>query len=185
MAPESADPGARQSDARDHARSGARRRGPTRWSAPGGRTIPTRSTTSSASPSSSAARSTSGATHDQRGDEARGGAAPSPSWRMSPALEASATGAAGRCSGRDYLIPNPFDQRLILRIAPAVARAAMETGVAKRPIADFDAYREQPQPLRLPLRPRDEADHRPGAGAGASASPSPTARRSACCAPRR
>ena len=48
-----------------------------------------------------------------------------------------------RRSGRDYLIPNPFDQRLILRIAPAVARAAMETGVAKRPIADFDAYREQ------------------------------------------
>ena len=59
-----------------------------------------------------------------------------------PALEASATGA-GTTFGRDYLIPNPFDQRLILRIAPAVARAAMETGVAKRPIADFDAYREQ------------------------------------------
>ncbi|MCL4146015.1 UNVERIFIED_CONTAM: hypothetical protein GTU68_050396 [Idotea baltica] len=42
--------------------------------------------------------------------------------------------------GPNYLIPSPFDQRLILRIAPAVARAAMETGVATRPIADFDAY---------------------------------------------
>ncbi len=45
--------------------------------------------------------------------------------------------------GPDYLIPSPFDPRLILRIAPAVARAAMETGVAKRPIEDFDAYEEQ------------------------------------------
>ena len=42
--------------------------------------------------------------------------------------------------GRDYIIPSPFDPRLILRIAPAVARAAMETGVATRPIADMDAY---------------------------------------------
>jgi malate dehydrogenase (oxaloacetate-decarboxylating)(NADP+) len=45
--------------------------------------------------------------------------------------------------GPDYLIPTPFDQRLILRIAPAVARAAAESGVATRPIADMDAYREQ------------------------------------------
>ena len=44
--------------------------------------------------------------------------------------------------GRDYLIPSPFDTRLILRIAPAVAKAAMESGVARRPIADFKAYRE-------------------------------------------
>ncbi|MEM8649756.1 MAG: NADP-dependent malic enzyme [Pseudomonadota bacterium] len=42
--------------------------------------------------------------------------------------------------GPDYLIPSPFDQRLILRIAPAVAKVAMETGVATRPIDDFDAY---------------------------------------------
>ncbi len=42
--------------------------------------------------------------------------------------------------GRESLIPNPFDPRLILRIAPAVARAAMESGVARKPIADFDAY---------------------------------------------
>ena len=42
--------------------------------------------------------------------------------------------------GREFLIPKPFDPRLILEIAPAVARAAMETGVAARPIQDFDAY---------------------------------------------
>ena len=42
--------------------------------------------------------------------------------------------------GADYLIPRPFDPRLIGKIAPAVARAAMESGVATRPIADFDAY---------------------------------------------
>jgi len=42
--------------------------------------------------------------------------------------------------GPDYIIPTPFDSRLILRIAPAVARAAAESGVATRPIADFDAY---------------------------------------------
>ncbi|MBB4278205.1 NADP-dependent malic enzyme [Rhizobium mongolense] len=45
--------------------------------------------------------------------------------------------------GPNYLIPSPFDPRLILRIAPAVARAAAETGVASRPITDFDAYLDQ------------------------------------------
>ena len=45
--------------------------------------------------------------------------------------------------GPQYLIPRPFDPRLILSIAPAVAKAAMDSGVATRPIADFDAYREQ------------------------------------------
>lgn len=45
--------------------------------------------------------------------------------------------------GPDYLIPSPFDPRLILRIAPAVAKAAAETGVASRPIQDFDAYLDQ------------------------------------------
>ncbi|GIX17640.1 MAG: NAD-dependent malic enzyme [Rhodothalassiaceae bacterium] len=43
--------------------------------------------------------------------------------------------------GPKYLIPKPFDPRLITEVAPAVAKAAMETGVARRPIADFDAYR--------------------------------------------
>lgn len=45
--------------------------------------------------------------------------------------------------GADYLIPKPFDPRLIGVVASAVARAAMETGVATRPIADLDAYRDQ------------------------------------------
>jgi malate dehydrogenase (oxaloacetate-decarboxylating)(NADP+) len=45
--------------------------------------------------------------------------------------------------GSDYLIPTPFDSRLILRIAPAVARAAEASGVAARPIKDFEAYHQQ------------------------------------------
>ena len=45
--------------------------------------------------------------------------------------------------GPEYLIPKPFDPRLIVMIAPAVAKAAMDTGVATRPIADLDAYREK------------------------------------------
>ena len=44
--------------------------------------------------------------------------------------------------GPEYLIPTPFDARLIMRIAPAVAKAAAESGVATRPITDFDAYRQ-------------------------------------------
>jgi malate dehydrogenase (oxaloacetate-decarboxylating)(NADP+) len=44
--------------------------------------------------------------------------------------------------GPDYIIPKPFDSRLILRIAPAVAKAAADSGVATRPIADLDAYRQ-------------------------------------------
>ncbi|HVR92690.1 MAG TPA: phosphate acyltransferase, partial [Casimicrobiaceae bacterium] len=47
--------------------------------------------------------------------------------------------------GPEYLIPKPFDPRLIVMIAPAVAKAAMDSGVATRPIADFDAYRERLQ----------------------------------------
>jgi malate dehydrogenase (oxaloacetate-decarboxylating)(NADP+) len=45
--------------------------------------------------------------------------------------------------GPDQIIPKPFDPRLIVELAPAVAKAAMESGVATRPIADFDAYRQQ------------------------------------------
>ena len=44
--------------------------------------------------------------------------------------------------GPDYLIPTPFDSRLILKIAPAVAKAAAESGVATRPIEDMEAYKE-------------------------------------------
>jgi len=45
--------------------------------------------------------------------------------------------------GPEYLIPRPFDPRLIVKIAPAVAKAAMESGVATRPVADFDAYHQR------------------------------------------
>ncbi len=45
--------------------------------------------------------------------------------------------------GPEYLIPKPFDPRLIVMIAPAVAKAAMDSGVATRPITDFEAYREK------------------------------------------
>ncbi len=50
-------------------------------------------------------------------------------------------GEAGRF-GPEYLIPRPFDPRLILDVAPAVAKAAMDSGVATRPIEDFEAYRQ-------------------------------------------
>ncbi len=58
-----------------------------------------------------------------------------------PGLEVSPSGHPA-VYGPDHIIPNPFDQRLILRIAPAVARAAMDSGVAKRPITDFEAYHD-------------------------------------------
>ncbi|HEX3126108.1 MAG TPA: NADP-dependent malic enzyme [Thermoanaerobaculia bacterium] len=49
--------------------------------------------------------------------------------------------------GREYLIPKPFDYRVLLRVPPAVARAAMESGVARVPIADFEAYRRKLETL--------------------------------------
>ncbi len=55
----------------------------------------------------------------------------------------SAYGAESSTFGPEYLIPRPFDPRLIVKIAPAVAQAAMDSGVATRPIPDFNAYREQ------------------------------------------
>jgi malate dehydrogenase (oxaloacetate-decarboxylating)(NADP+) len=45
--------------------------------------------------------------------------------------------------GPDYIIPKPFDPRLLVQVAPAVAQAAMDSGIATRPIADMDAYREK------------------------------------------
>ena len=56
---------------------------------------------------------------------------------------AQAYGGSSLGFGPDYIIPKPFDPRLILHIAPAVARAAMESGVARRPIADFGAYENE------------------------------------------
>jgi malate dehydrogenase (oxaloacetate-decarboxylating)(NADP+) len=58
---------------------------------------------------------------------------------------ARAYGGEARLFGKESLIPAPFDPRLILRVAPAVARAAMESGVATRPIADLEAYAERLQ----------------------------------------
>jgi len=58
-------------------------------------------------------------------------------------IVAAAYGERNLSFGPEYLIPRPFDPRLIAKVAPAVARAAMASGVATRPIADFDAYRER------------------------------------------
>ena len=61
------------------------------------------------------------------------------------ASEAAARAYGGEAPvfGPTYLIPSPFDPRLILRIAPAVAKAAEDSGVARRPIADYDTYLDQ------------------------------------------
>ncbi len=58
-------------------------------------------------------------------------------------IAAAAYGGQNLSFGPEYLIPRPFDPRLIAKVAPAVARAAMESGVATRPITDFEAYRER------------------------------------------
>ena len=58
-------------------------------------------------------------------------------------IVAMAYGEQNLSFGPEYLIPKPFDPRLIGKIAPAVAQAAMASGVATRPITDFDAYRER------------------------------------------
>ncbi len=50
--------------------------------------------------------------------------------------------------GRDYIIPKPFDPRALLRVAPAVARAAMESGVARQPIEDMEKYVEHLESLQ-------------------------------------
>ena len=53
--------------------------------------------------------------------------------------------------GPDYIIPVPFDPRLIFTVPPAVAKAAMDTGVARKPIVDMDAYRQQLNARRDPI----------------------------------
>ncbi|MFQ5765195.1 MAG: NADP-dependent malic enzyme, partial [Rhodospirillales bacterium] len=58
-------------------------------------------------------------------------------------IVAQAYGGEDLKFGPEYLIPKPFDLRLIVEIAPAVAKAAMDSGVAAKPIEDFEAYREQ------------------------------------------
>ena len=63
---------------------------------------------------------------------------------------ASAYGARPKY-GPDYIIPVPFDPRLISYVPPAVAKAAMDTGVARKPIVDMDAYRHQLSARRDPI----------------------------------
>ena len=80
--------------------------------------------------------------HDQRGDEDRGGGGHCAACAGGASdVVAAAYGGSEPVFGPEYIIPKPFDPRLILQVAPAVARAAMASGVARRPITDFDAYR--------------------------------------------
>jgi len=67
--------------------------------------------------------------------------------------------------GREYIIPKPLDPRLILWVAPAVAKAAMESGVARKPITDWDAYQDElskrlglSNPLTRQIRTRSARD---------------------------
>src|SRR6266481_8408974 len=64
---------------------------------------------------------------------------------QSDVVAAAYGGIADLAFGPEYLIPKPFDPRLIVKIAPAVAKAAMESGVATRPIADLEAYGQRLQ----------------------------------------
>ncbi|MGE5360457.1 MAG: NADP-dependent malic enzyme [Bacteroidales bacterium] len=63
-----------------------------------------------------------------------------------------AYGVKSMSFGKEYLIPKPFDPRVLTWEAPAVAKAAMECGVARKPIADFDAYRESLERIMGPSR---------------------------------
>jgi malate dehydrogenase (oxaloacetate-decarboxylating)(NADP+) len=54
--------------------------------------------------------------------------------------------------GREYLIPKPFDTRVLMRVAPAVAKAAIDTGVARKVIEDWDSYRETLEALQGPSK---------------------------------
>jgi len=67
-----------------------------------------------------------------------------------PEEVAAAYGGQTHCFGRDYIIPAPFDPRLMELVASAVAEAAMRTGVAQKPIEDLDVYRQQ---LRARMNP--------------------------------
>jgi malate dehydrogenase (oxaloacetate-decarboxylating)(NADP+) len=69
-----------------------------------------------------------------------------------PDAVARAYGVEGFRFGREYLIPKPFDHRVLLRVAPAVADAAARSGVARRPIADLEAYRDRLAGMLSPSR---------------------------------
>ena len=84
-----------------------------------------------------------------------------------------------------YLIPKPFDPRLIVKIAPAVAKAAMDSGVATRPIDGFGGLRPAAacSSSTTPARSMQPMFAGRAKAAPRSASSSPKARTSACCAP--
>lgn len=65
-----------------------------------------------------------------------------------PERVSAAYGGQSFSFGPDYIIPKPFDPRVLLWVTPAVAKAAMETGVARKPIPDFQAYRDQLESLQ-------------------------------------
>jgi malate dehydrogenase (oxaloacetate-decarboxylating)(NADP+) len=84
--------------------------------------------------------------------------------------------------GPNYIIPVPFDPRLISAIPIAVAKAAMESGVARKPILDLDRYQQELSARRDPIASRCSASTT-ACAASPSASSSPRARRSRSCAP--
>ena len=118
----------------------------TRSSPPAAPTTRTRSTTSCASRTSSAARSTAARRRSPIEMEiaAVHAIAELAQAEQSDVVAAAYAGAT-LSFGPEYLIPKPFDPRLMMKIAPAVAQAAADSGVALRPIADMDAYREKLQ----------------------------------------
>ena len=140
-----------QSRSRKSGRPTRRPRGPTRSSPPAARTSRTRSTTSSASRSSSAARSTCARRRSTTQMKIAAAEALAELAREPvPEEVAAAYGGRSHSFGRDYIIPAPFDPRLMEVVASAVAEAAVQSGVAQKPIADMEAYRQE---LRARLNP--------------------------------
>ena len=139
-------------------------------SPPAAPTIRTRSTTCCASRSSSAARSMPA----RRRSRARWKSPPctrSPTShaRARAKIVASAYGIDDLSFGPDYLIPKPFDPRLIVQIAPAVAKAAMESGVAHAPDRRLRRVSPAAAAVRVPVRHDHEAGLRRGAQGAAGA----------------
>ena len=150
----------RQSDHLRHGQSrirrSRRRRSPksatTRSWRPAGRTIRTRSTTSSAFPTSSAARSMCGRVEiNEEMKAAAARALAELAARTCPTTWRPPIAGNRPKFGPGYIIPVPFDPRLISAIPVAVAKAAMESGVAGRAIEDFDAYARQLSARRDPI----------------------------------
>ena len=112
------------------------------------------------------------AQHDQRRDEDRRRAGAGRA-RARGRARVGAEGLRARrsfASGADYLIPKPFDPRVLLWVAPAVAKAAMDSGVARKPIADIEAYRESLERIMGPSREVMHLVDAQGAGQSRAAS---------------